>query len=178
MAEAKCKRVDFSILMESPYSNLGEQKPFFVHKKGIYGIEEEYAGWTPFIESHATISRPSLEIEFEEKIDLLLETMNELLNSLREKPISNNTFLRDLNSNKYTLKEKIEIIIEEYPNETIAKWPELEVFGQGASLSEAILDLKREIADIYEDLSNTGEKELGKIPRMWLRILKKLIMKI
>jgi hypothetical protein len=140
---------------------------------------EKSQGWVfPGPVSFVPVSIPSFEdVVPSKQIDSLREKIDNLLSLLRDMPLIKNTILRDLNSEKYSLKENIEIIIEEYQDEIIALWPEIEAFGHGITQPEAILNLKNEIIDLYEDLSNTKEKELGRLPKMWLRILKKVIKK-
>ena len=135
---------------------------------------QEREGWIRTVSVSPT---PTQEIEMSKKVDMLQKQIDNLNNILTIRPVIRNIILRDLNSSKYSLKENIEISIEEYPDETIAQWPEIEVFGHGVKHPEAVLDLKNEIIDLYEDLSSTKKKELGKLPEMWLRILKKIIKK-
>lgn len=120
---------------------------------------------------------PAKEIEISKRFDMLQKQIEHLIHILTNRPSIRNVVLRDLNSKKYLLEENIEILIEEYPDEIIAHWPEIEVFGHGITQPEAILGLKNEIIDLYEDLSSTKKKEMGKLPEMWLRILKKIIKK-
>lgn len=131
-------------------------------------------GWTQTVSVSPT---PEKETETSKKIDMLQHQIDHLTRILINRPMIRNAVLRDLNSSKYILKENIEISIEEYPDETIAVWPEIEAFGHGITQPEAILDLKNEIIDLYEDLSSAKKKEMGKLPEMWLRILKKIIKK-
>ena len=67
------------------------------------------------------------------------------------------------------------IVIEEYPDETVARWPEVEAFGSGATEAEAIAILKQDIVSLFEDLVAFSDDELGKLPRGWKRILLRII---
>ena len=51
------------------------------------------------------------------------------------------------------------------------------MFGEGITDSEAILNLKNSILDLYDELTETDPDILGKLPKMWLRILGKIISK-
>jgi hypothetical protein len=83
----------------------------------------------------------------------------------------------DLANEEYSLKSPVQIVIERYDaDEFIARFPELDIFGPGETEPEAVLNLKNEIVDLYDELIALDEKELGRVPRMWLRILKKLIL--
>jgi len=171
MPEVKCKKPSEEI------SSLIE--PCF--EKGFYTPYrfEGFQRWTSVGQTEpSSVIKPSLrDTELDKKVEAFTKKVEALLKILKNRPLVRNAILRDLNSSKYSLKENIEISIEEYPDETIAQWPEIEVFGHGVKHPEAVLDLKNEIIDLYEDLSSTKKKELGKLPEMWLRILKKIIKK-
>ncbi len=158
-------------------SVIGKETITLLHPVGQRSLLErvqESEGW---IRTVSVSSTPAKEIETSKKVDMLQKQIDYLTNTLTNRPVIRNAILRDLNSSKYSLKENIEILIEEYPDEIIAQWPEVEVFSHGVTQPEAILDLKNEIIDLYEDLSNTKKKELGKLPKMWVRILIKVIKK-
>jgi len=105
------------------------------------------------------------------------EKLAELVALINEQPLIAAIEIRDLGSERYLLKEPITIISEQYQEEVITKWPELELFGSGRSFPEAIQNLKNEIIELYEDLTNSKREELGKLPKMWSKILKKVIKK-
>lgn len=83
--------------------------------------------------------------------------------------------LRDLNSQSYQLRAPIEVVIEEYDEEVVASWPEIETFASGNTVGEALADLKNQIVDLYEDLVHSDPESLGKLPLAWKRILSRLI---
>ena len=95
---------------------------------------------------------------------------------LMERPIKWTAQIRDLGEEGYTLREPVQIVIEEYRDESvIARFPEVEAFGQGYSESEAIANLKIAILDLYDELVEL--ENLGKEPQMWRRVLNRLISK-
>jgi len=143
-------------------------------KKNLTGKMLASKGWT---RSGSVSIGLTKEIETSKKIDILQKQIDNLTSMLTNRPIIKNAVLRDLNSRKYSLKENIEFLIEECPDETIAQWPEVEIFGHGVTQPEAILDLKNEVIDLYEELLTSKQKELGKLPKMWLRILNQVIKK-
>jgi hypothetical protein len=69
--------------------------------------------------------------------------------------------------------------MEEYTSEdiVIASFPEIEVFGDGVTEAEALMNLKWAILDLYEELLDSSPDELGDLPKAWLSILRKIIIK-
>ncbi|OGO22001.1 MAG: hypothetical protein A2Z28_03740 [Chloroflexi bacterium RBG_16_51_9] len=86
-----------------------------------------------------------------------------------------NAMVYDLNSSKYSLSTPVQVVIVEESDETVAKVPELNLYAVGDSATEAIYELKQEIVDLYEDLTQTDNK-LGPLPESWLKTLRKLIV--
>lgn len=89
------------------------------------------------------------------------------------------TQIRDLGEEQYKLLTPLTIIIEEYPpDETVmARYPEFELFGEARTESEAIKQLKEEILDLFDELTELHPTELGDLPLSWKRILKTIIAK-
>jgi hypothetical protein len=79
----------------------------------------------------------------------LLKTLTEI----RDRPIIYNAQLRDLTDEHYRLTQPILVKIEKYPadDSVIAVDPELEVFGEGTTETDAILNLKYAILGLYDD---------------------------
>jgi hypothetical protein len=105
------------------------------------------------------------------------EGISTLLNELREKPIINQTELFEIDETLEVIRP-IPIVLEEYGDEVIASFPEIEAFGAGLCEAEAIIDLKNEIRKIFFELEEVGEEELGKLPLSWKRVLSKVVKKI
>ncbi len=84
----------------------------------------------------------------------------------------------DLASSDYVLIEPIDVILEYLTDETLAIIPELELYGEGATDSEALVDLKDELITLFEDLNAIPEKKLGKLPRVWKRIVNRMIKRV
>ena len=93
------------------------------------------------------------------------------------RPIKANAHIYDLGDDAYHFNGPIMITIEEYLDDevVIARFPELGLFGEGVTESEAILNLKYEILDLYDELIESDPKELGEMPLSWLRVLNTLI---
>lgn len=84
--------------------------------------------------------------------------------------------INDLNSAEFLLIGPIQIEIEIYPEEIIAKVPELDLWASSSTESEALLDIKSAIIELWDELENENDSKLGKLPRMWKRILKRKII--
>ena len=95
-------------------------------------------------------------------------------------PILHPMGLWELDSPKYRLKIcPIQIVVEVWPdNEYIAHWHDVEAIGFGKGKEEAIDELRNSIIDLYERLSSTKDKELGKLPLRSKKILQKAIEKV
>jgi hypothetical protein len=78
----------------------------------------------------------------------------------------------------FELIHSIPIVLEESEDEVIASFPEVELFAVGSTESEAILNLKSSIIELFSDLTGTPKNKLGKLPLSWFRILNKVIKPI
>ncbi len=139
-------------------------------------------GWQPAL--HLTQIRHYMPINLEERLRTveeavagLRETVAELSEALRERPLVLSTEIVDLGSENYSLCHPIPIVIEESEEEIVASFPETETFASGGTPSEAIGELKRQIVLLYEDLANSDPAEFGKLPAAWWRILQYYISK-
>jgi len=105
------------------------------------------------------------------------EGINTILDELREKPITKQTELFEIDETLEVIRP-IPVVIKEYSDEVIATFPEIEAFGAGLCEAEAIIDLKNEIRKIFFELERVGDNELGKLPLIWKRVLLKVVKKI
>jgi len=89
------------------------------------------------------------------------------------------TQIHDLGDDDYELVAPVSILVQKYPGDdvVIARFPGLEVFGEGATDAEAILNLKRAMLDLYDELAKADPDLLGDLPKGWLRILGKIVVK-
>ena len=83
--------------------------------------------------------------------------------------------IHDLNSDAVELIQPIQVEIECYEEEVISKVPELDLWASELTESEAILSIKNEIFELWEELSEEKDNKLGKLPKMWKRILSQKI---
>jgi len=105
------------------------------------------------------------------------EGISTILNELREKPITKQTELFEIDETLEVIRP-IPVVIEEYDDEVIATFPEIETFGAGLCEAEAIINLKKEIRKIFFELEGFSDNELGKLPLSWKRVLLKVVKKI
>ena len=112
-----------------------------------------------------------------ERLETLTNQTGQLRMDVQERPVKYNTQIRDLGDDGYSLIEPLIISVEEYTSEdtVIASFPEIEVFGEGVTESEALTNLKLAILDLYEELIDTSPDELGDLPKAWLSVLQKII---
>lgn len=69
------------------------------------------------------------------------------------------------------LSSPLTVTLEDYGEEFIASWPEVEAFGSGTTEAEAINALKDEVCTLYSELASTPADKLGKLPRRWKQTL-------
>jgi len=112
-----------------------------------------------------------------ERLETLTNQTGQLRIDVQERPVKYNTQIRDLGDENYALVEPLIISIEEYTGEdtVIVSFPEIEVFGEGVTEAEALMNLKMAILDLYEELTDTPQEELGDLPKAWLSVLHKTI---
>jgi hypothetical protein len=117
--------------------------------------------------------------ELTERVETLVNYSGQLHADIQDRPVKYNAQIRDLDDDHYELTEPVLALIEEYPGDTfIASLPEIEAFGEGSTESEAVLNLKHAILDLYDELSADPPESLGELPKAWLRVLQKLIREI
>lgn len=112
-----------------------------------------------------------------EQVVALSARLQALEDRLASQGVTRQAMLYDLTHEGYTLKCPISVVLEEYDDETVARFPEVEAFASAATEGEAIALLKQDIVELYEELLASDEDELGKLPRQWRRVLSQLIHK-
>jgi len=139
-------------------------------------IELQRTGLPPLEEEQDSFSEI---VTLTQRIETLTNRIGEHFNELSDRPIKWSTQIHDLGDPEYKLVEPVLILIEEYPNDeiVIARFPELEIFGEGNTGTEALINLKQEILDLYDELTETDPDVLGILPKAWLQILTKIIVK-
>ena len=109
------------------------------------------------------------------RIELLEHKVEELASELKSRPVVSSATLLDLGEEGIVLRQPIQVVIERYEEEVTASWPEVEAFGSGDSVSEAILALKRDIVTLHKDLQSTPDNELGALSLGWKRTLQMVV---
>jgi|SRR6185436_6275609 len=79
--------------------------------------------------------------------------------------------ISELGESGLALRAPLTVTLEDFGEEIIASYPEVEAFGSGATEADAINALKDEISGLYAELTTTPESRLGKLPRRWKRAL-------
>ena len=81
-----------------------------------------------------------------------------------------------VNDTDVILKRPLFFLIEEYEgdDEVVARIPELQAAGFGSTEIQAINELKTLLGELYQDLIETPDEKLGKLPSQWKRILQEV----
>ena len=129
------------------------------------------------IPTRGTLQITAIESNLQLTIQLLQETQTLLaeVKALREefanRPLVSSVLLNDLSNEKLSLINPVSVVLEETDEECLARWPEVNAFGIGTTLSEAIHNLKENISDLYLDLSARDRGGLGEIALDTLSVL-------
>ena len=121
-------------------------------------------------------ARSAVEI-LTSQVGVLNNGFDKLAEQLSSQPQRWSTFIIDLADAGYELLSPLPVVLEQYQDEDsiIARSPELEVLGEGATEAEALGVLKNEILDLFDELNELEHDELGDLPLSWLRILQQRI---
>ncbi len=71
--------------------------------------------------------------------------------------------ISDLNDKRFSVRNPISIIVEEDDDEAWARWPEVNAYGLGSTLYDAIRDIKQNIVREFLNLSDQNEGFLGEL---------------
>jgi hypothetical protein len=108
-------------------------------------------------------------------VDALRRQVRQIADALEERPIIRYASLTDLGTPHFSLRVPLPIVLEEYPDQVVARWPEVEATGLGSSEPEAIWRLKQEVLDLMEDLSSSRPEGLGPEATQALQIIKRFV---
>lgn len=130
-----------------------------------------------FIEIKEKVQDLSLNLE-SLKTDVLSckECIKDLCTEFSERPLVKETRLYDIAEDLEVI-EPISVIIEQTEDECVVSVPEIEVFAVGTGEYEAIIKLKSAIKELYSELLDTPNDELGIVPLSWKRMLNRVIRK-
>ncbi|MCX6842121.1 MAG: hypothetical protein NTX53_07575 [candidate division WOR-3 bacterium] len=108
-------------------------------------------------------------------MDGLRERVNQIEHELEDRPRTYLSVITDLGDRRYTLLSDVTIALEEYKDEVVARWPDVEVYASGTTESEAVAGVKRQIVELFEELRSMKSGTLGRLPLSWKRILRRAI---
>ena len=114
--------------------------------------------------------------KLEQDIASCNKKLEDLTEAFNERSVIKQAILFDIDAS-LTVLQPIPIIIEENDNEVIASFPEIELFTVAENEPTAINNLKVSIKDLFVELADTPDNELGKIPLVWKRVLNKVLKK-
>lgn len=122
-----------------------------------------------------------------EIINFRISCLSRDIQDLRELLVKNNSIdqiigvsqakVYDLGTVDYELVEPINVIIKIFKDETIALIPDLELYAEGGNEIDSINNLKIELLDLFDDLNDMEDEELGVDPLNWKKTLNRLIKK-
>ena len=75
--------------------------------------------------------------------------------------------IRSLHSVRLLLREPISVLVEEDEEQVIAYAPDLEIFGEGDDLGEALEDLRESIIELYHDLAGHVGRLGNDLEKVW-----------
>jgi hypothetical protein len=108
-------------------------------------------------------------------VDGLRSRVNRIEIEMEERPRRYFTVIADLGDERYCLLADTTIVVEEYKDEVVARWPDVEVYASGTTESEAVAGIKRQIVELFEELRTMKSGTLGRLPLSWKRILRRAI---
>lgn len=111
-----------------------------------------------------------------DELDDCKRSISELHEKLETRPIVKQTNITEIGDG-FKVKIPIPVTIEEYDDEVTVSVPEIDLYASGVTEGEAISRLKKEIAELYNELLKTPKDELGYLPLAWLRVMEATIEK-
>ena len=114
----------------------------------------------------------------EEALQLCLEALEDIRDTLAEARACYSTSITSVTWNdvQLPLRLPLTVIIQHDEDEVAARLPEFSASGFGRTESDAIDDLKSELGELYIELSEIPDEELGSLPKRWKRGLDNLVM--
>lgn len=113
--------------------------------------------------------------KLEAMVEEVVTTTTELKESFEAQASVNTVHLFSLHDDRYELRAPLPVILEEYEDEVIARWPEIDLYYSADIASEALAGLESEIIQLYTELSSSSLDELGVLPKRWLKTLSRVI---
>ena len=128
----------------------------------------------PTGESMPKILEPStqLALVLAKRLKELMDEIRRLQVELAQRPLVSSTLLHDLGDERVSVKAPISVVLEEADEEALARWPETRSHGIGNTLAEAISELKKDIVELFFDLSTRDPETLGEVAIDTLGVLR------
>jgi predicted RecB family endonuclease len=86
--------------------------------------------------------------------------------------------LNDLGDPALELSRPVGVAVAYEDDEVHVSVDDLDAWATGATLSEALDELKASIVELYRDLAESTPEELGPLPARWLALLRKLVREV
>lgn len=130
------------------------------------------------LESVSQTSTQHEESSTEKTLQLCLAALENIQDTLAEAQACYSTSITSVTWNgiQLPLRLPLTVIIQNDEDEVVARLPEFSASGFGISESDAVEDLKSELGELYKELSEIPEDELGSLPKRWKRGLDHLVI--
>ncbi len=90
-----------------------------------------------------------------------------LIGPTQEQPRPTSVLVGSLNDRSFRVAKAIPVNIEDSSGAVIASWSEIDEFGTGASMTSAIADLGRTVAELYRSLDDDKDRLGPDLERVW-----------
>ena len=120
-------------------------------------------------------ARRSTLFDLRRTVSGLQTRLDRIEHELEDRPKTYALVISDLGDERYTLLSNVSVVLEEYKDEVVARWPDVGVYASGTTESEAVAGVKRQIVELFEELRTMKPGTLGRIPLSWKRILRRAI---
>jgi hypothetical protein len=110
-------------------------------------------------------------VQLSNKLSALTIELSQLKQGLENRTSTSSILIHDVGDERLELLKPLSVIIDESDEETLARCPELNSYGIGNTIFDSIVDLKKNIIDLFYDMSKREKKELGEFALHTLRTL-------
>jgi len=142
----------------------------------VFGGEQDPMGTaqpdeTPiFLHTSTAYYTPGRMTDLENQVHILTYRVADIVRLAKEmhaeifdRPNVTSLTISDLGSNLLKVVIPISVIVEETDEEALVRWPEVNAYGLGATLHEALEYLKTDIQDLCADLNSRDPNTLGDV---------------
>lgn len=160
MEQNNFKRVlAYSTITPASYGSLGLSSETWASIQPSRRMDTEYL-------SGLTIQDTIIQILKDRNIDIArldneIAILKGELTKIKKQSNSINTPIKNLYSDRLTLKESLNIILKEEDGYFTVTSPDLDIYGVGDSMQESIKDLGENIEDVYLTFKKEGRNKLG-----------------